>query len=109
MTMTYDKPADLIRNRIEAIRDGGTGNGDFLPGDGFDAPDAPRLDVYLVGLGYFIADSNRSGPGQFHTVTTACGMRIARNGSCVYMRDPDGPARFRMSHGPDGEVRLRRV
>jgi len=109
MTMTYDKPADLIRNRIEAIRDGGKGNGDFLPGDGFDAPDAPRLDVYLVGLGYFIADSTRSGPGQLHTVTTACGMRIARNGSCRYMRDPDGPARFRMSHGPDGETRLRRA
>jgi hypothetical protein len=97
MTMTYDKPADLIRNHIEAIRDGGKGNGDFLPGDGFDAPDAPRLDVYLVGLGYFIADVTRSGPGQLQAVTTACGMRIARNGSCVFLRDPYGPVQFRMA------------
>jgi len=109
MTMTYDKPADLIRNRIEAIRDGGKGNGDFLPGDGFDGPDAPRLDVYLVGLGYFIADVTRSGPGQLQSAVTACGMRIARNGSCVFLRDPDGPARFQMYRGPDGETRLRRA
>jgi len=81
MTMTYAHPDELVRQKVEEIRD--SGEAGKLPGDGFDKNDAPRLDVYLVGLGYFIADSSRSGPGQLHTVTTACGMRIGRNGLCA--------------------------
>jgi hypothetical protein len=57
----------------------------------------PPTRLGWIGLGYFIADVTRSGPGQLQAVTTACGMRIARNGSCVFLRDPYGPVQFRMA------------
>lgn len=80
MTMTYLIPAETIRNSIEAIRT--ASNGTFLPGNGFDKADAPLLDTYLASLGYTVSDGVRNGPGQLHTVTTACGIVVSRNGYC---------------------------
>lgn len=93
MAMTYDLPDAVIRERIEAIRFrdvAGHGSCDFLPGDGFDKHGAPCLDKYLERLGYTVESVVESGPGQLQRVTTACGVRIARNGACIALRAGGG-------------------
>lgn len=78
--MTYDLDAAKVRAKIETIR--ATGQGDFLPGDGFDKNDAPLLDAYLEGLGYRVTYCTTQGGGQFKEVLTACRISVSRNGYC---------------------------
>jgi len=88
--MTYNKTDDEVRDAIEAIRTDrenpraapGGRLSSFLPGDGFDKFGAPMLDAYLERLGYTVTDRKRLGPDQFHTVSTECGITVARNGAC---------------------------
>ena len=86
MPMTYDLPDAKVRDALEAVLDEGVSG--FLPGDGFDNNDAPRLDEYLLHLGYTPHDVIRQGPGQLKTVITTCGLRVSRNGACDRVQRP---------------------
>jgi len=76
--MTYLHAPEKIKARLDHIL--ATGEGAFLPGDGFDKNDAPYLDAYLEALGYRVTWAVLQGEGQFKEVQTACGLVVARNG-----------------------------
>ena len=84
--MTYLYAPEKVKARLDRIR--ATGDGAFLPGDGFDKADAPALDAYLESLGYRVTWCTTQGAGQFKEVQTACGLVVARNG---YAHKVGGP------------------